>query len=217
MRTPRTYYAAIAAFCAVCLVIGFAGATDQSAPEKIPYPKNWTGKAGDKIGQPFSAEQMILHLEENGIDVTEVKAALANGDTDAVKEWFAKQGRPDRNPDKETPDFAAHIARFEENGIDVTEVKAALANGDTDAVKEWFAKQGRPDRNPDKGTPDFAAHIARLEENGIDVTEVKAALANGDTDAVKEWLDTHMGEGRPGDGSQFREGKQGHRAGEAGQ
>ena len=97
MKTPGPYYAAVALFCAVCLVIGFAGATDQGGKEKIPCPKNWTKKTGDTIGQPFSAGQMIARLEEKGIDVTEVKAALANGDTDAVKEWLDAQrseGRP---------------------------------------------------------------------------------------------------------------------------
>ena len=147
MKTPGQYYAAVALFCAVCLVIGFAGATDQGGKEKIPCPKNWTKMAGESAGQPFSAEQMIARLEEKGIDVTEVKAALANGDTDAVKEWFATQGRPDRGAMNGTPDFAALIAHLEEKGIDVTEVKAALANGDTDAVKEWLDAQrsgGRP-------------------------------------------------------------------------
>jgi hypothetical protein len=143
MKTPGPYYAAVALFCAVCLVIGFAGATDQSGNEKIPCPKNWTGKAGDTNGQPFSPEQMITRLEAKGIDVTEVKAALANGDTDAVKAWLANQGRPDRNLDKGTPDVAALITRLEAKGIDVTGVKAALANGDTDAVKAWFdARRG---------------------------------------------------------------------------
>ena len=168
MKTPGPYYAAVALFCAFCLVIGFAGAADQGGKEKIPCPKNWTNKDGERAGQPFSAEEMITRLEEKGIDVTEVKAALANGNTDAVKKWFATQGRPDRG---------------------------AM-----------------------NGTPDFAALITRLEEKGIDVTEVKAALANGDTDAVKEWFDAQRSEGRSGAGCPlFREGKQGHRAGETGQ
>ena len=161
MRTPRTYYAAIAAFCAVCLVIGFAGATDQSGPENIPCLKNWTGKAGDKTGQPFSAEQLITRLEGKGIDVTEVKAALEAGDSAAVKTWFARQGRPDG-----------------------------------DKIRR---------------VPDLSLLIDRLDQEGVDVTEVKTALENGDTNAVKAWLDAHLGEGRPGDGSQFREGKQGER------
>lgn len=161
MRTPGTYYAAIAAFCAVCLVIGFAGATDQGGPEKIPCPKNWTGKAGDKTGQPFSTEQRIARLEGKGIDVTEVKAALEAGDSAAVKTWFARQGRP---------------------------------GGDTI-----------------KRVPDVSMLIDRLEQEGVDVTEVKTAIEKGDRDAVKAWLDAHRGEGRPGDGSQFREGKQGKR------
>lgn len=152
MRTPGPYYAAIALFCAVCLLIGFAGATDQSGKEKIPCPKNWTGKAGDTAGHPVSAEMMIARLEQEGIDVTEVKAALENGDTDAVKEWLAMQGRPGRDAMNGTPDFAALIARLEQEGIDVTEVKAALENGDTDAVKEWLDAQ-RSERQPGAGFP----------------------------------------------------------------
>jgi len=152
MRTPGPYYAAIALFCAVCLVIGFAGATDQGGKEKIPYPKNWTGKDGDAAGHPFSAEMMIARLEQRGIDVTEVKAALENGDTEAVKEWHAKQPKPAGNQDKGAPDFADIIARLERRGIDVTEVKAALENGDTDTVKEWLDAQ-RSERQPGAGFP----------------------------------------------------------------
>lgn len=214
MRTPGTYYAAIALFCAICLVISFAGATDQSGKEKIPYPKNWTGKDGDSAGHPISADMMIANLEKRGIDVTEVRAALENGDIDAVKEWLAKQGRPGRDQVKGTPNFSAHIARLEPSGIDVSEVRAALEIGDTDAVKEWLAKQGRPNRVAMNGTPDFAALITRLEQRGIDVTDVKAALENGDTGAVKEWLDAQRSERQPGAGFPPREGKPEHRIGE---
>ncbi|HII98324.1 MAG TPA: hypothetical protein HA272_03460 [Methanoregula sp.] len=108
---------------------------------------------GSMNGTPdFTA--LIARLEEKGIDVTEVKAALANGDTDAVKEWFATQGRPDRGAMNGTPDFTALITRLEEKGIDVTEVKAALANGDTDAVKEWLDAQ-RSEGRPGTGCPSF--------------------------------------------------------------
>jgi nucleoside diphosphate kinase len=139
METPGPYYAALAAFCAVCLVIGFAGAADQEDIEKIPCPKNWTGKDSDRAGHPPSADQMIARIEERGIDVTEVKAALQAGDDDAVKAWFANHGRPDKDENKRIPDVAAIIERFEQKGVNVTEVKNTLANGDTDAVKAWFA------------------------------------------------------------------------------
>lgn len=105
MRTPGHYYAALAAFCAVCLIIGFAGATDQTGGEKIPCPKNWTKKAGDRANHPFSAPQRIARLEQNGADLTEVKAALEAGDTSAVKEWFEAR-RTERRPGAGCPSCA---------------------------------------------------------------------------------------------------------------
>ena len=83
MKTPGIYYGLIAAFCVLTLFIGIVTAADltQSAT-------NCTGRLGFGHGNPPSPNEMITHLEQQGVDVTEVKTLLQNGDTDAVKAWL---------------------------------------------------------------------------------------------------------------------------------
>ena len=83
MKTPGIYYGAIAAFCVISILVGFAGAADTAVPVK-----NGAGIHGFGHGQPPSMEAMIDHLEQQGVDVTEVKTALQNGDNEAVKTWL---------------------------------------------------------------------------------------------------------------------------------
>jgi hypothetical protein len=83
MKTPGIYYGLIAAFCVLTLCIGMVNATDltQSAT-------NCTGRPGFGHGHPPSPNEMITHLEQQGVDVSEAETALQNGDTDAVKAWL---------------------------------------------------------------------------------------------------------------------------------
>jgi len=83
MKTPGIYYGLIAAFCVLTLCIVMVNATDvtQSATE-------CTGMRGLGHGHLPTADEMITHLEQQGVDVTEVKTLLGNGDTEAVKAWL---------------------------------------------------------------------------------------------------------------------------------
>ena len=83
MKTPGIYYGLIAAFCVLIFCIGMVNAMDltQSAT-------NCTGRPSFVHGHPPSPDEMITHLEQQGVDVTEVKTALRNGDTATVKAWF---------------------------------------------------------------------------------------------------------------------------------
>ena len=86
-------------------------------------------------------EAVITRLEQHGVDVSEAKTALQNGNNGAVKAWLEAyrqtqkntmvQGKGHFGPEK-------IIGRLEQQGVDVTEVKAALQNHDTASVKAWL-------------------------------------------------------------------------------
>jgi hypothetical protein len=92
-----------------------------------------------------SPESIISSLEQQGVDVTEVKTALQDGDTEAVQAWLEAH-RPERPegacrspPDLTDPVQEQKIIdRLEEQGVDVSEVETDLENGDTTAVQAWL-------------------------------------------------------------------------------
>ncbi len=192
MKTPGIYYGLIAAFCVLTLCIVMVNATDVTQPAT-----NCIGMRGLGHGHLPTADEMITRLEQQGVDVTEVKTALQNGDTATVKAWFDTY----RNAHKDQmmnstsrPGPEKIIERLEQQGVDVTEVKTALRNGDTSAVKAWFDSyhDAHKDQMPNSTSrPGPEKFIERLEQQGVDVTEVKTALRNGDTATVKAWFDTY--------------------------
>jgi nucleoside diphosphate kinase len=207
MNTPGFVNGPLAVLCILGLVMGTASALAITA----------TDTSSDPQARPAhhpSTEEIISHLEEKGVDVTEVKTPLQNGDTEAVQAWLENYFQANR-PEK--PDATAHpvpdltdnarvqemITRLEERGVDVTEVKAALQNGDTAAMKLWFDnyfQNHRPELDPDTAHPrpdltDTTRQqqiITRFEEKGVDVTEAEAEFESGDTSAVKIWLENYL-------------------------
>ena len=136
MKTPGIYYGVIAAFCVLTLCIGIVTAADltQSAT-------NCTGRPGFGHGHPPSPNEMIPRLEQQGVDVTEVKTALQKGDAASVQAWHnnhrvAHKDEMAKSAGRFGPDKV--IGRLEKLGIDVTTVRNALQNSDLSAVKEWL-------------------------------------------------------------------------------
>ena len=86
-------------------------------------------------------EAVITRLEQHGVDVSEAKTALQNGDTGAVKVWLEAYRQTQKNTMAQgTGHFGPEkiIGLLEQQGVDVTEVKAALQNHDTASVKAWL-------------------------------------------------------------------------------
>jgi DNA-binding transcriptional MerR regulator len=199
MDTQGLIAGPLSVLCIIALVMGTASAAVITA----------TASTSSTSTGPFhkhpSPESLISFLEQQGVDVSEVKAALQDGDTEAVHAWLEAH-RPTRpeGAGRSPPDLADParqqeiITRLEEKGVDVTEAKTALQNGDTDAVKAWLEAH-RPEK-PDgtgRAPPDLSDPvklqeiITRLEEKGVDVTGLKTAFQDGDTEAVKAWLEAH--------------------------
>lgn len=200
MDTPRCMIVPLTVLSILGLVFGTASALAMTATDT-------SGMAGPGQCQGHAPGDIISHLEEKGVDVTEVKATLQDGDTEAVKAWlgsYFQANRPEKpagngHPVPDLTDIARveeMITRLEARGVDVTEVKTALQNGDTASVKLWFEnyfQNHRPELAPDDSHPrpdltDATQQqeiITRLEEKGVDVTEAEAGLESGDTSAVK--------------------------------
>ncbi|MCX6681361.1 MAG: hypothetical protein NTY71_00015 [Methanoregula sp.] len=86
-------------------------------------------------------EAIITRLEQHGVDVSEAKTALQNGDTGAVKAWLEAYRQTQKNTMAQgNGHFGPEkiIDRLEQQGVDVPEVKAALRNHDTAPVKAWL-------------------------------------------------------------------------------
>jgi DNA-binding transcriptional MerR regulator len=194
----------LSVLCIVALVMGTASAAVMSATDST------ANTDAARVHQHPSPESIIEFLEQQGVDVTEVKTSLQNGDTGAVQSWLETH-RPAR------PDGSGHapfdlsdatrqekiIDRLEEKGVDVTDVKTLLQNGDSAAVQAWLEayfqahKPEKPARAvrspPDLSDPVQEQKIIdRLEEQGVDVSEVEGDLQSGDTTAVQAWLETYL-------------------------
>ena len=208
MKTPEYIYAAFAVFCAFTFVIGMVNATAAT-----PFALNSTSGNSFGLGCPQSPDMIITHLEQSGIDVTEVKTALANGNTDAVTTWL--ENHRAANPPvmmngsmrppldlTNTTEQQQILTRLEKQGVDVTELKTALQNGNTDAAKTWlenYFETHRMEMGKGIGRPGFDLTntteqqqiLSRLEQQGVDVSELKTALQNGNTAAAKTWLENN--------------------------
>jgi len=138
MGTQRFVVGPLSALCILALVMGTASAAIMTAggtsnPDTGP------------VHHHLSPEGIINSLEEQGVDVTEVKTLLQNGDTAAVKAWLETHNpaMPDESarspPDLTDPTQQEKIiTRLEEKGVDVTEAEAELESGDTSAVRVWL-------------------------------------------------------------------------------
>ena len=114
MNTGRFVIGPLTVLSILGLVFGTAGALALSATET-------GGPAGDGQCQRPSPEDVISHLEEKGVDVTEPEAEHENGDTSAVQVWLdnyihAHEGEmPFHHPCGEPPTQIPQGTSYERN------------------------------------------------------------------------------------------------------
>ena len=125
------------------LVKGTASAAVITATDSTTNPGAGT------IHHHLSPEAIISSLEQKGVDVSGVQAALQIGDAAAVRAWLENYFQS-RKPD--TAEGTGHqrfdlnnvtqqqetITQLEERGVDGTGVKADLQNGDITSVHTWL-------------------------------------------------------------------------------
>ena len=139
MNTQGFVAGPLSVLCVIALVMGTASAAVITVTGSTPNTE------ARPAHQHLSPESIIDSLEQQGVDVTEVKTALQNGDTDAVKAWLEahRPGKPEGSgrspPDLSDPVQEQKIIdRLEEQGVDVSEVETDLQEGDTAAVQAWL-------------------------------------------------------------------------------
>jgi len=167
MKTPGIYIAAIATYCVFALVIGTASAaaiTQQGSGNNIR----------DTAGL-FGPEKMIERLEQQGVDVTEAKTALQNGDTTAVKEWLQayREAHPDlfpargegagKGPMNGKPDgerMTGMLENLTDMGYDVSAISSAVTSGNFETAHTLMQefRTAHPDLFPARGEGAGSGH-----------------------------------------------------------
>jgi len=207
MKTPGIFIAVFAVYCICALCIGMSSAADVPASSAN---HNSTFYAGP--GHRLSPEMINVNHEHNGVNVSEVKTALRDGDNATVMTRLGSHhladpaamgaGRPGVDLTNTTRQQQI-ITRLEKDGLDVTELRADLRNGNTDAAKAWFEnyfQSHKPAMEKGAGRPGVDLTnatrqqqiITRLEKDGVNVTEFKTNLLNDNIDAAKALLDAYM-------------------------
>jgi hypothetical protein len=167
MKTPGIYIAAIATYCVFALVFGTAGA---AAMTQQGSGNNLRDTAG-----LFGPEKMIERLEQQGVDVTEVKTALQNGDTNAVKEWLqaCREAHPDAFPargegagkgpmngDAKDERITGMLENLTAQGYDISAISSAVTSGDfkTAHILMQEFRTAHPDLFPARGEGAGSGH-----------------------------------------------------------
>jgi type IV pilus biogenesis protein CpaD/CtpE len=165
MKTPRIYIGALAVFCIAALVIGTTAAAAMTQKGSGNILKDTTGQ--------FGPEKMIERLEHQGVDVTEVKSALQNGDTQAVKEWLqsyreAHQSEMVKRAGKGPMTGQANGERMLQildnltaQGYEVLALRTAVESGDYETAHTLMQefRTAHPDACPARGEGAGNGHI----------------------------------------------------------
>jgi len=163
-------------------------------------PGNRTSTA-DGILRGMIPAGALDRLEEQGYDMTAVRAAVERGDTDAARtllEQFMAEHRDEFPPPPgEEARLSARLDALEAEGIDVSAPRAALESGDLNTVLTLLRQLLDKNREILPQIPRearFLAQLDRLEEQGYDMTSIRAAVENGDMDTARTLLQQFIAE-----------------------
>jgi DNA-binding transcriptional MerR regulator len=139
MKTPKILFGALALYCVIVLSIGSASAAVAAGP---------TGNITcNERGGAFGHGMMLDRLEEQGYNVSAIRAAFESGDTDTARtlmQQFMEEHRDELPAPPERPAgdgagtcdrMTGHLDRLEAQGYDVSAIRAAVESGDTDTAR----------------------------------------------------------------------------------
>ena len=160
-------------------------------------------RAGNTDGAPreIIPAGMLDHFEEQGYDMTAIRAALESGDQETARTLLAQFMTEHRDefppPPMDTARLSARLDALEAEGIDVSAPREALENGDINAVltllKQLLGREGEM-APPDANDTRFLPRLDRLEAQGFDMTAIRAALESGDQETARTLLAQFMAE-----------------------
>jgi nucleoside diphosphate kinase len=202
MKKQGILFGALGVCLVVVLVVGFAGAAAATPQGFGKSARNETAP-----GQGHGASGNIIDkLEQQGVDVSAAKTAIANNDTAALKTWLDsyRESHPrNQTASENKPPLSNIISKLESQGVDVSAAKTAIANNDMAALKTWLDsyRESHPrNQTASENRPLMGNLISKLASQGVDVSAAETAIANNDTTALKTWLDQfralHKGEMR---------------------
>jgi|GEM_PF-4776179 len=131
-------------------------------------PPSNGGNPMDILNNTDLRDRMLNNLESRGVNTSEIKAAIANGDQEKVRSLMESYRNSFPRPDNNTvprnggapPDFANNsefqnkmISDLESAGIDTSEIKAAIASGDKERVRNLMTSYRDKLPGPMNGTP----------------------------------------------------------------
>jgi hypothetical protein len=213
MKTPRSYFGALGLCCVIVLFIGTAGAAAVPGPDGSCF--------GNKTahGGPV---KMLDRLEEQGIDVSAIRAAVESGNMDIVhtlmqqfmeahKDLLPARNATERNgPGLGSGMMENRLVQLEAKGYDVSAIRAAVESGDQAAVhmlmqqfveshKDLLPARNATERNgPGLGSGMIENRLVQLEAKGYDVSAIRAAVESGDQAAVhtlmQQFMEAHKDE-----------------------
>ena len=202
MRTPAIYYYCLAALCVISLFIGMAHAAG-------PTTAGINTTKGFGYGHSPMPQLNLSCLEQQGVTMTEVKAALERNDTASIRAWRDACRQPPQviggnvTPLKQQK-LRTGIAPFERNG---TKVFPARNLSEQSTIK-GFAPGSFGGNMTHKSTganstlfrqgPVPNGTIMRHALDGTDINQKKPTRLNGNNTAVKPWAGqynrTHSGD-----------------------
>ncbi len=101
-------------------------------------PGGNAGFPGGRMGGGMT-NSSLDHLEEQGFDVTAIRAAVESGDMDTARslmQQFMEEHKDELPaPPGEEDRMTAHLDRLEEQGYDVSGIRIAVENGDMDTAR----------------------------------------------------------------------------------
>ncbi len=199
MKTPGIYIGALAVFCIAALLIGTASAAAMTQQGSGNNQKDNTGQSGHV--------QMIERLKHQGVNVTEIKTAMRNGDIKTMKEWrqscgeffrgemMKGAGKGNMTRLQKGTRLLLRLDNLTEQGYDVSAIRAAVENEDYKTAFTLMQEFKAANANafPALGEGAGKGNLTRLQngtrmllrldnltEQGYDVSAIRAAVQNGD-------------------------------------
>jgi DNA-binding transcriptional MerR regulator len=155
--------------------------------------------------------QFLDKLEEQGYDVSAIRAAVEAGDPETahtLMQQFMEEHRDElpippvhRTPPSMGGDMLTTLLdRLEEQGYDISAIRAAIEAGDPETahtLMQQFMEEHRDEipAFPDNGDR-MIRHMDRLEEQGYDISAIRAAVESGDTETARTLMQQFMEEHR---------------------
>mgnify|MGYP003816169249 CR=1 FL=1 len=164
-------------------------------------PGKEAGIGGGKMGGGDMTARLD-HLEEQGYDVSAIRAAGENGDGETARtlmQQFMEEHKDEFPPQEQKEDrIVARLDHLEEQGYDVSAIRAAVENGDRETARtlmQQFMEEHKDELPPPEQKEDrIVARLDHLEEQGYDVSAIRAAVENGDGESARTLMQQFMEE-----------------------